>query len=138
MSEVVDLTDDLQPWERPEWRARCEAERNDGVISAVAAFARATHGFSLHDACDEEMWRKVHDPPGAARMLYTRMMVHLGEDPSNPETADKIQKLVDEKRRALELAAHSAPTAAPVPMSARGRIPRNGTEGVTHGATPRQ
>ena len=30
-------------------------------------------------------------------MLYTRMMVHLGEDPSNPETADKIQKLVDEK-----------------------------------------
>ena len=97
MSEVVDLTDDLQPWQREEWRARCEAERNDGVISAVAAFARATSGFSLHDACDEEMWRKVHGPPGAARMLYTRMMVHLGEDPSNPETADKIQKLVDEK-----------------------------------------
>ena len=97
MSEVVDLTDDLQPWQREEWRARCEAERNNDVIRAVAAFARATHGFSLHDACDEEMWRKVHDPPGAARMLYTRMMVHLGEDPSNPETADKIQKLVDEK-----------------------------------------
>ena len=97
MSEVVDLTDDLQPWERPEWRARCEAERNDGVISAVAAFARATHGFSLHDACDEEMWRKVHDPPGYARMLYTRMVVHGGGDPSIPETARWIQKKVDEK-----------------------------------------
>ena len=97
MSEVVDLTDDLQPWQREEWRARCEAERNDGVISAVAAFARATHGFSLHDACDEEMWRKVHDPPGYARMLYTRAIVNSGKDPSNPATAKKIRKMADEK-----------------------------------------
>ena len=97
MSEVVDLTDDLQPWQQEEWRARCEAERNNDVIRAVAAFARATHGFSLHDACDEEMWRKVHDPPGYARMLYTRMVVHGGGDPSIPETARWIQKMVDEK-----------------------------------------
>ena len=97
MSEVVDLTDDLQPWERPEWRARCEAERNDRIIQAVHEYTKASGGFSLYDACDEEMWRKVHDPPGYARMLYTRMVVHGGDDPSRPEVAALIQKMVDEK-----------------------------------------
>ena len=97
MSEVVDLTDDLQPWERPEWRARCEAERNNGIIMAVNEMAKQYGDFSLYDACDEEMWRKVHDPPGYARMLYTRMVVHGGDDPSDPEVAALIQKMVDEK-----------------------------------------
>ena len=97
MSEVVDLTDDLQPWQREEWRARCEAERNEPMNRAVHEMATQHGGFSLYDACDEEMWRKVHDPPGYARMLYTRMVVHGGGDPSIPETARWIQKMVDEK-----------------------------------------
>ena len=97
MSEVVDLTDDLQPWERPEWKAKCEAERNDDVVKTVAALARASFGFTIADACDEEMWREVNDPPGHARMLYTRAIVNSGKDPSNPATAKKIRKMADEK-----------------------------------------
>ena len=99
MSEVVDLTDDLQPWQREEWRARCEAERNNDVIRAVAAFARATHGFSLHDACDEEMWRKVHDPVGARRLNLTRMVKARGLDPTDKYWAAYIQRCCEDESR---------------------------------------
>ena len=97
---VIDIEsddDDEQPWERPEWKAKCEAERNDDVVKTVAALARASFGFTIADACDEEMWREVNDPPGHARMLYTRAIVNSGKDPSNPATAKKIRKMADEK-----------------------------------------
>lgn len=77
---VIDIEsddDDEQPWERPEWKAKCEAERNDDVVKTVAALARASFGFTIADACDEEMWREVNDPPGHA--------------------AKKIRKMADEK-----------------------------------------
>ena len=95
--EIESDDDDEQPWERPEWKAKCEAERNDDVVKTVAALARASFGFTIADACDEEMWREVNDPPGHARMLYTRAIVNSGKDPSNPATAKKIRKMADEK-----------------------------------------
>ena len=65
-------------------------ERNDGVISAVAA-QLATSGFSLHDACDEEMRQSARPARGRARMLYTRMMVHLGVDHRIPRRQTRFR-----------------------------------------------
>ena len=51
--EIESDDDDEQPWERPEWKAKCEAERNDDVVKTVAALARASFGFTIADACDD-------------------------------------------------------------------------------------
>jgi len=45
---------------------------------------RGEGSFNVMDACDEEMWRQVHDPSGYTRMLITRQFVHDGNDPADP------------------------------------------------------
>ena len=98
--------DNLQPWERPDWIAQRQASADSRI--AVSTFVMAVNlklkgqgSFNPVDACDEEMWRQVHDPPGHTRMMVTRQFVHLGKDPADPMYARIIQKMVDKTRAEL-------------------------------------
>ena len=57
----------VEPWQTPEWRTHCAAERQrfrDGLFYQLMAPVMGPVIVDLNGS-DEEMWRKVHDPVGA-------------------------------------------------------------------------
>jgi hypothetical protein len=75
----------VEPWQTPEWRAHCAAERQrfrDGLFYQLMAPVMGPVIVDLNGS-DEEMWRKVHDPVGARRLNLTRMVKARGLDPTD-------------------------------------------------------
>ena len=75
----------VEPWQTPEWRAHCAAERQrfrDGLFYQLMAPVMGPVIVDLNGS-DEEMWRKTHDPVGARRLNLTRMIKGRGLDPTD-------------------------------------------------------
>ena len=91
----------VEPWQVPEWRAHCAAERQrfrDGLFYQLMAPVMGPVIVDLNGS-DEEMWRKVHDPVGARRLNLTRMVKGRGLDPTDKYWAAYIQSACAEEAR---------------------------------------
>ncbi|CAH0377699.1 unnamed protein product [Pelagomonas calceolata] len=91
----------VEPWQTPEWRAHCAAERQrfrDGLFYQLMAPVMGPVIVDLNGS-DEEMWRREHDPVGARRLNLTRMVKARGLDPTDKYWAAYIQQGCEDESR---------------------------------------